>query len=347
MKNKYRNALMGGLTISFPQFRHAKVRYSHNTFDTVKSYGPPDKIYSGIYRRIVRSKYFMIEGWENRWKKKHKKIFFVELDIPKKVDHIIIDIRGILIFKKNKKHRIEVRLPVKSQYIDQQGYAVRRLIIPVYQKKPKSLSPTVPSEKKKVITTGTGFYINSTDILTNNHVVGTCKKISVIQNGNRYPATLKFRDKANDLALISTKNANKKYLKFRLGKRLRIGENIIAMGYPLGILLGTGIKLTTGNISARTGLFNDATKLQLTAPIQPGNSGGPLLDIYGDVVGIIYAKLNDPTAQNVNLAIKANIAKMFLDVHDVEYFEDHNKTKKEVVDIADQAERSIVQIRCE
>jgi len=345
MKNRYRNAHMGGLTISFPQFRYTKGTYSHNTFDSINSYSPPDKIYSSIYKKNIRSKYYMVEGWENKWKKGLEKSFFIELDIPKKVDELIVDVRGVLVFGKNKKYRTEAKLPIRSQYTDQQGYAVGRLIIPIYRNKPKPTPAILP--KKKEATTGTGFYVTPTNILTNNHVAGSCEKITVLQNGNQYPATLKFRDRANDLALISTKKINDTYLKFRSGRSVRTGESIIAMGYPLGMLLGTSVKLTTGNVSARTGLLNDTTKLQLTAPIQPGNSGGPLLDTYGNVVGVIYAKLNDPSAQNVNLAIKSNVAKMFLDVHDIEYFEDHNKTKQEVVDIADNAKKSIVQIICE
>ncbi len=344
MKNKYRNAHMGGLTISFPQFKYTKGTYSHNTFDSINSYSPPNKIYSSIYKKNIRSKYYMVEGWENKWNRGLEKGFYIELEIPKKLDELIVDVRGVLVFGKNKKYRTEAKLPTKSQYTDQQGYAVGRLVIPVYHTKPKTI-PVLP-HKKKEATTGTGFYVNPTNILTNNHVAGFCEKITVLQNGNQYPAILKFRDRANDLALVSTTKANDTYLKFRSGRSVRIGENIIAMGYPLGMLLGSSVKLTTGNVSARTGLLNDTTKLQLTAPIQPGNSGGPLLDKYGDVVGVIYAKLNDPSAQNVNLAIKANVAKMFLDVHDIEYFEDSNKTKKEVVDIADSAKKSIVQIIC-
>ena len=348
MKNKYRNARMGGLTISFPQFKHSKGIYSDNTFDTINNYSPPDKIYSGIVKKNIRSKYYMIEGWENNWKGGLEKHFYIEVDIPTHVNYLTIDVRGVLVFGKSKKYRTEIKLPVTSNYKDQQGYPVGQLSIPVYddaqQKSEKrALAPT----KKKESSTGTGFFINSTNIITNQHVVDSCRNIKIIKNGVTSTAKIKSVDRTNDLAVLTANKPNKTYLKFRSGRSVRVGESVVAMGYPLGILLGTSVKLTTGNISSLTGLLNDTTTLQLTAPIQPGNSGGPLLDNTGSVVGIVYAKLNNDVAQNVNLAIKANVATMFLDVHEIDYTFDTDRTKKEVVDIADSAKKSIIQIICE
>ena len=350
MKNRYRNAHMGGLTISFPQFKYTKGVYSNNTFDSVKSYSPPDKIYSSIYKKNIRSKYYMVEGWEYKWNRGIEKHFYIELEIPKKVNQLIVDVRGVLVFGKNKKYRTETKLPVSSKHVDQQGYPVGRLIIPIYKNKIKQSpkpSTSSPSHKKKETTTGTGFYVNPINIITNHHVVESCQNIIVTKDGTQMPAVLKFIDRTNDLAVLSTKQANKTYLKFRTGKRVRIGESIIAMGYPLGALLGSGIKLTTGNVSSLTGLLNDTTKLQLTAPVQHGNSGGPVLDMTGDVIGVIYAGLKNTIAQNVNLAIKANVVTMFLDVHEIDYTVDTNRTKQETVDIADNAKKSIVQVICE
>lgn len=123
------------------------------------------------------------------------------------------------------------------------------------------------------------------------------------------------------------------------------------MGYPLGNLLGNNIKLTIGNISSLTGLMNDSTKLQLTAPVQHGNSGGPLLDKNGKLLGVIYGGLNNDVAQNVNLAIKANIVKIFLDTNEIRYYDSDNlkssKKEKDVSDIADDVKQDIVQVICE
>ena len=349
MKSRYRNAHMGGLTISFPQFKSTKGIYSDNTFDSINSYSPPDKIYSGIVKKNIRSKYYMIEGWENNWKSGLGKQFYIEVDIPNDINYLTINVRGVLLFGKSKKHRIEIKLPTTYKYKDQQGYPIGRLSIPIYQgtqQKPekKAISPT----KKKESFIGTGFFINPTNIITNQHVVDSCSNIKIIKNGITFSAEIKAVDKTNDLAVLTASKHSKTYIKFRGGRGVRIGESIVAMGYPLGSLLGSNVKLTTGNISSLTGLLNDTTTLQLTAPVQSGNSGGPLLDNTGSVVGIVYAKLAEKfSAENVNLAIKANVATMFLDVHEVDYILDTKRSKKEVVDIADNAKKSIIQIICE
>ena len=352
MKNKYRNARMGGLTISFPQFKYTKGIYSDNTFDTINSYSPPDKIYSGIVKKNIRSKYYMIEGWENNWKGGLKKHFYIEVDLPKHVNHLTIDVRGVLVFGKSKKHRTEIKLPATSNNKDQQGYPVGRLSIPIYndtlEKKQKPGEKAISPIKKKESSTGTGFFINPMNIITNQHVVDSCRNIKIIKNGVTSSAKIKSVDRTNDLAVLTASEHSKTYLKFRSGRSVRIGESIIAMGYPLGILLGSRVKLTTGNVSSLTGLVNDTTTLQLTAPVQPGSSGGPLLDNTGSVVGVVHAQLAKKySAENVNLAIKANVATMFLDVHEIDYTLNTNRSKKEVVDIADNAKKSIIQIICE
>jgi len=192
--------------------------------------------------------------------------------------------------------------------------------------------------------TGTGFFVDKSTVLTNNHVIKNCNRIELIRKGYKSTAKVKAKDSINDLAILEADKLNNSSLKFRAGKGIRIGDDIIVIGYPLGELLGSGIKLTTGNVSALTGLINDTTSMQLTAPVQPGNSGGALLDSSGNVVGVIVARLKKE--QNVNLAIKANVAQMFLDINNIDYGASMSKDKKDVADIADDAKHSIVQIIC-
>jgi len=217
----------------------------------------------------------------------------------------------------------------------------------VPKRAPRASNREIPRVIKKEPTTGTGFYINTSQIVTNHHVVKSCNKITLRKDGITSNAIVRFVDTTNDLALIETDMQNSHYLKFRQGKGLRVGESIIAMGYPLGVLLGSKVKLTTGVVSSLTGVLNDTTKIQITAPVQPGSSGGPLLDSRGDVVGVIYAKLKYHIAENVSLAIKANVVKIFLDVHEIEYYLDETPEKKEVVDIAQGVKKGILQVICE
>jgi uncharacterized protein len=99
--------------------------------------------------------------------------------------------------------------------------------------------------------------------------------------------------------------------------RRRQGDSVVALGYPLTGLLSSDVNVTTGVISALAGVRSDTRFLQLTAPVQPGNSGGPLLDMSGHLVGVVSAKLNAVAVatgdipQNVNFALKGGVAKKF------------------------------------
>ena len=202
-----------------------------------------------------------------------------------------------------------------------------------------------PQKKKSTKnSSGTGFFINQHQILTNNHVVKECKNIELIRKGYKSYATVVVKDVINDLAILETQKKNNTSLYFRGGKGIRVGDNSIVIGYPLGALLGSSVKVTTGNISAMTGLLNNTSRLQLTAPVQPGNSGGPLLDESGNIVGIVVARLKKE--QNVNLAIKSNIAQMFLDINNIDYDVTMSKDAKDVADIVNKTKESIVQVVC-
>jgi hypothetical protein len=134
MKNKYRDAYMGGLILSFPQFRYIKGGFFENTFASIKSYRSPTKIYSAILKKNIRSKNYMIEGWENRWNRGLTKQFYIELTVPSSIKELIVNIRGVLLFGKSKKYHTEIKMPFNSPYIDQQGYPVARFSIPIYKK---------------------------------------------------------------------------------------------------------------------------------------------------------------------------------------------------------------------
>ncbi len=200
------------------------------------------------------------------------------------------------------------------------------------------------------ISTGTGFFINSSIVLTNHHVIKECKNIELIHKGYSAKASIIADDSRNDLAILKASKENTNSLRFRAGKGIRIGEEVIVLGYPLGKLLGSSIKLTTGDVSSLNGLVDDTTNMQITAPVQPGNSGGPLLDKAGNIVGVIYSRLDKtPTGrsvQNVNLAIKSYIAQMFLDTNNIDYSVDISKGKKDVADIVEETKESIVQVVC-
>jgi uncharacterized membrane protein (UPF0127 family) len=139
------------------------------------------------------------------------------------------------------------------------------------------------------------------------------------------------------------------------GAPVRAGDAIVALGYPLSGVLAADANLSVGNVSALAGLHDDSRYLQISAPVQPGNSGGPLLDASGHLVGIVTAKLNalrvarftGDIPQNVNLAIKAEVARTFLDSKGISYKTTRSDRQLSAADVGDVARPFTVHIECE
>lgn len=159
--------------------------------------------------------------------------------------------------------------------------------------------------------TGTGFALNNGYIITNNHVVDGATSIVVLGvNGGstEYRAQVISVDKKNDLALIRI-NDNRFHgfnnVPYAISNRIcDVGEDVFVLGYPLTTFMGDEVKLTNGIISSRSGYQGDVSTYQISAPVQPGNSGGPLFDNQGNIVGIVNAGI--PGAENVGYAIKTS-----------------------------------------
>lgn len=166
-------------------------------------------------------------------------------------------------------------------------------------------------ELKPTEWTGTGFALTSNYIVTNNHVVDGAKTISIQGiNGDfnhQFQAEVVAMDKHNDLAIIKVNGITISSASIPYAVKTgssEVGEEVFVLGYPLTSTMGEEIKLTTGVISSKTGFQGDVSIYQISAPIQPGNSGGPLFDIKGNVIGIVSAKHKG--AENVGYAIKTS-----------------------------------------
>lgn len=159
---------------------------------------------------------------------------------------------------------------------------------------------------------GTGFALKNGYIATNYHVVDGAKNLSVIGIKGafniEYNAEIIATDKTNDLAIIKINDRRFSgfgVIPYRIKTTTsEVGEDIFVLGYPLTTTMGDEIKLTTGVISSKTGFQGDVSLYQISAPIQPGNSGGPLFDKNGNVVGVVNAKHQG--AENVGYAIKTS-----------------------------------------
>lgn len=165
--------------------------------------------------------------------------------------------------------------------------------------------------------TGTGFALNNNYVVTNYHVIQNANNITLTGiNGSfsiKHTASIAATDKNNDLAILKL-NGNTSIMDIPYSVNTAtsdVGEEVFVLGYPLTATMGDEIKLTTGVISSKSGFQGDITQYQISAPIQPGNSGGPLFDSKGNIVGIVSAK--HIGAENVGYAIKASFLKNMVD----------------------------------
>jgi Trypsin-like peptidase domain/Domain of unknown function (DUF4189) len=199
---------------------------------------------------------------------------------------------------------------------------------------------------------GTGFAVgNGNAILTNFHVVDGCKSVRIANAG---AGQIKILDRRNDIAVIQPDRPIKGPLRFRSGDQLKPGEEIIVIGFPLKGLLSSAPTVTTGIVSSLAGLRDDRTRFQISAPVQPGNSGGPVLDRAGNVVGMVVSKLNvlriarmtGDIPQNVNFAIPVAIITAILDANSVKYQAGASEGEKSVVEVVSAAAPGIVSLEC-
>ena len=173
-----------------------------------------------------------------------------------------------------------------------------------------------PKNQENSTWTGTGFALSNNYVVTNHHVINEAKTISIKGvNGdlnNGYTAEVVATDKTNDIAVLKINDTRFEgfgTIPYCISTRMAdVGEEVFVLGYPLTQALGNEIKLTNGIISSRTGYQGDIATYQISAPVQPGNSGGPMFDSKGNVIGIVVAGV--PGAENVGYAIKTSYLKI-------------------------------------
>jgi hypothetical protein len=199
---------------------------------------------------------------------------------------------------------------------------------------------------------GTGFAVaNGTLVITNFHVVEGCATVNIPNVGS---GVVKATEPRIDIAVIEPERPIRASLRFRNGYQLRLGEEIVVIGFPLKGLLSSTPTVTTGIVSSLVGIRDDAARLQITAPIQPGNSGGPVLDRAGNVVGIAVSKLNalklapliGDIPQNVNFAIPSSIVTPVLDTYSVKYQSGSFDKERPVSEIVSAASSAVVSVEC-
>ena len=175
-----------------------------------------------------------------------------------------------------------------------------------------------PQEAPSVASKGTCFVVNPEgDLLTNAHVVTDAEQIFVtLIDDRRLPARIKSISRSTDIALISVDASNLAYLPLASSRSVSIGAKVFTLGFPAIDILGAEPKFTDGAVSSFSGLGGESTLMQITVPVQPGNSGGPLVTEGGYVIGIVtstaavrnFYRETGTLPQNINWAVKSDYA---------------------------------------
>jgi uncharacterized protein len=219
--------------------------------------------------------------------------------------------------------------------------------------------PAQPGTKKPAVrrsSSGSGIVVSRDGyVLTNQHVVRQCDAYEVIADGGRrLPAALQAADHARDLALLTVRETFAAAAPVRSDAAPKLGESITVVGYPLVSVLGTQPTVGFGHVSSTTGVRGNPGQMQISVPIQRGNSGGPVLDRAGNVIGVVVSKLDalkvaqrmGDLPQNVNFAIRGEAVRTFLESQGVNFTASDSSDKLENTEIASRGAAFTVRVRC-
>jgi S1-C subfamily serine protease len=215
--------------------------------------------------------------------------------------------------------------------------------------------PDTPHQKA-VAGSGTGFFISGDTVVTNFHVINGCVELRLRKNGGDLgPARVVATSRSDDLAALRAQSPARSWFKLRTGAPIKPAEPVLVFGYPLAEALSSAGNTTLGNVTALSGLRDDSRFIQISAAVQPGNSGGPVVDEAGRLMGVVVSKLNavaiariiGDIPQNVNFAIKGSTLVNFLEAHNISYeAADPAARELPVTQRAERAEASSIQIEC-
>ena len=182
----------------------------------------------------------------------------------------------------------------------------------------KTASKKSTGSKSKKASSGTAFFISNNYLITNNHVVKSCKNNSkIMYNNKEVDAQIIAKDSFLDLALLKVNVNNDSFIQIAENPPSKL-QRIIAAGYPFGKYLSDDIKFTSGIVSSLKGVGDDSTRLQIDAALNPGSSGGPIVDEKtGKLVAVAVSGLRKDKTESVNFGIKSSSLKSFLDSNQI------------------------------
>lgn len=183
--------------------------------------------------------------------------------------------------------------------------------------------PIITEEDKSTLvaaSSGTGFFISKNGyIVTNNHVIEGCERIDTHYKGSISKANLLFADKINDLAIISADIKPSMAFPMSL-EDASLLEDIIVAGYPLGKNISSSIKTSKGSVTSLAGYGDNYSNFQIDAALNPGNSGGPIINNKGNIVGVAVATYGKDTGvESFNFGVKSSTLKTFVKSNNIDF----------------------------
>ena len=228
------------------------------------------------------------------------------------------------------------------------------LIIRTLQRSPGA-APVDPSLTP--IGSGSGVIVSAQgDILTNHHVISQCDAVRVhLEQAGTVGAAVAARDTEHDLALLRSSLATEDFGNFRSSPPLRLAEEVIAIGFPLPAILGdASVNASFGAVSSVTGARGRPHLFTVSAPLQRGNSGGPVLDMAGNIIGVAVGVLSRPEGvrspavlpESVGVVINAATVTRFLSANSVSFATQSSTQSLEASLVAEPARRFTVRVIC-
>ncbi|MDC1491343.1 trypsin-like peptidase domain-containing protein [Gammaproteobacteria bacterium] len=210
---------------------------------------------------------------------------------------------------------------------------------------------TIDFKNYSVVGSGSGYLVdNNGHVVTNEHVINGC---SIITTGKNNTAELLRADETNDIAIIKSFDSEKYKAMSFANKDPALGQRIFVSGFPLNQIL-ENLNFTSGTVSSEVGLMQNINQFQFTAPIQPGNSGGPILNENGGVIGMSVATVSnkkfeemlDTLVQNMNFGIRQSSIQSLLDQEGIKYEKGNPNWFKNEESVAEVAKSGTMLIKC-
>lgn len=203
---------------------------------------------------------------------------------------------------------------------------VKELIAALNKETPSG--PKIDDNEIIAAASGTGFFVSRQGhIVTNHHVIDGCSVVKAVVNGKEYESKILAIDKVNDLAILKSNIRPTKVYSVS-DEDGQLLEEVIVAGYPLGKKISAAIKATSGTVTALAGLGDNYAEFQTDAALNSGNSGGPIINEYGNVIGVAVSKIQEEGVESFNFGIKSSVLKIFANANGIKFLPPNRREMK-------------------